>query len=340
MFEALRAALADELGADPAPSTAELHVHILQEGRPPPGRPESASAAGSLVGRELEFAELRRAWAAAASGHGSLILLTGVAGAGKTRLAAELARVAADLGGDVLDARCYAAENAMFVQPLVEVLTSAVHRLPPDRLRTAAAQHRETLSRLAPAFGALFEVAEPVRARADVERRRTAEAVAGVLSRLARDRPVLVVLDDLHNAGTSTIEVLHFLRTVLDASRLLVVATVRTGEGASVLATLGPISHEIAVGPLSASAVRALAVAAGQGHRASEIAQRTGGHAFFVAEILRAEDGNLPASLQSAVLARVARAGPGVEAICVRRRCSAPPSTPDMLRRWVVFLSR
>ena len=314
VFDAVRADLADELGIDPAPATTDLRLRIIRSDVQRSDRSgENSAHVDGLIGRDREFTELRRLWSAAVGGTGSLVLLTGVAGAGKTRLATELARVVGDLGGDVLEARCYEAEHALFLQPLVEILTSAARIMPPERLRDASAYHRGTLARLVPALITVLGAPEPGRVRAEIGRRRAAEAIAGVLSGLARDRPLLVVLDDLHNAGTSTLEVLHFLRTILPTAQLLVVTTVRAEEGAQAISALAPVAHEIPVGPLAPGAVRTLAAAAGQSHRASEIAQRTGGHALFVTEILRADFGTLPTSLRSAVLTRVTRAGPGVE---------------------------
>jgi tetratricopeptide (TPR) repeat protein len=126
---------------------------------------------------------------------------------------------------------------------------------------------------------------------------------------------VLVVLDDLHNSGSSTTEVLHYLRTVLPTTRLMIAATVRSESGADVVDALSPVAETVRVGPLPRAAVHQLAIAAGRGDRADEIARRTGGHALFVTEVLRGDPNALPATLQSAVLARVAASGPAVEAL-------------------------
>jgi DNA-binding SARP family transcriptional activator/tetratricopeptide (TPR) repeat protein len=316
VYEALRTRLADELGADPAPATARLHQQLLRHGVPAGNdAARIVTGPGPLVGRDHEFGVLRDAWAKATAGTGSLILVTGEAGAGKTRLTSELARLAEDTGGLVLQARCYEAERALFLQPLVEAITDGMHRLPPEEMRAAAAPHRDVLARFVPQLAGLVDVPHPDRSRADVERRRAADAVVGFLSGLAGDRTVLVVLDDLHNSGSSTTEVLHYLRTVLPTTRLMVAATVRTESGSEAIATLAEVADTVRVGPLPRTAVHQLAIAAGRGDRADEIARRTGGHALFVTEILRGDPNALPATLQSAVLARVAASGHAVDTL-------------------------
>ena len=161
------------------------------------------------------------------------------------------------------------------------------------------------------------------RAPAELERRRAFEAVTGFLRGLARERPLLLVLDDLHQAGASTVELVHFLLGRLRGDRILVVATVRAEEGAEVTDALGALATVAPVGPLPAAAVAELAAAAGVDDvagLAARVMRLTGGHTLFVVEALRAvTEGQgldeLPASLRDAVLARARRAGPAVESL-------------------------
>ena len=145
---------------------------------------------------------------------------------------------------------------------------------------------------------------------AETERRLAYEAVATVLRSRAAAGPVLLLLDDLHHAGLATIEQLHLLARTSGREALLVVATLRTAEGAEAVRRLEPVAERQQLGPLDDAAVAALATAAGHADLAASIAQRTRGHALSVVEMLRAVsagDEGVPASLAAAVLARVGR---------------------------------
>ena len=104
----------------------------------------------ALAGRSAELAELHEAWTQASAGRGGVVLLTGLPGAGKTRLAEELAETVAATGGTVLSARCYEAERGLFLQPFVEAISRAAARWPAARIRAAVTAHGDSLARLVP----------------------------------------------------------------------------------------------------------------------------------------------------------------------------------------------
>ena len=316
----LRVELADELGVDPAAATYEVHLAVLR-GEPAP-LPEPVAPtpavvrASPLSGRQRELAPLVDAWAAASSGRPGLVLVVGEAGIGKTRLAAELASTAASTGGLVLSTRCYAAERSLFLQPFVEALTGPLSSLPPGRLRELAGADSAGLAGLVPVTAEALGVDPTARLSPEVELRGAYEAVLTVLRGLAVSRPVLLVLDDLHNAGSATIGLVHYLVRRAGTARLLVVGTLRSEEGSEATALLGQTATRVELGPLDAEAVGLLAGESGQGDRTQAIMARTGGHPLFVVETLRAlaaGEAGIPESLRAAVLARLARAGPDID---------------------------
>lgn len=71
----------------------------------------------------------------------------------------------------------------------------------------------------------------------------------GAVHTLTREQPVLLVGDDLHHAGWSTLEALHFLLERLRASRLLVLGTVEAGAEDDVVDALGASSLLVRPGP-------------------------------------------------------------------------------------------
>nr|BFE77607.1 hypothetical protein GCM10020093_002080 [Planobispora longispora] len=114
-YERLRETLAEELGADPARITRDLHEAILRErtatgqvvGEAAPTGPE-----GGFTGRRAELARLAAAWEDAVHARSRLVLLTGEAGIGKTSLAERAARIVLDGGGRVVSTRCFEVERS------------------------------------------------------------------------------------------------------------------------------------------------------------------------------------------------------------------------------------
>jgi DNA-binding SARP family transcriptional activator len=326
-YERLRDTLANELGADPAEETSRLQLTILRDERPPSephlsaGGPASRPAQPSLVGRDTETARLEAAWARAAASSPSLILLAGEAGIGKTRLASELADTARAGGALVLSARCYEAERSTFLQPILDALRGALVAMPPDAVRIAAGEWPGTLADVLPEVGAILRPIGYVRASPDIERRRAFDALATFLRRLARRRPVLLFVDDLQNAGPSTLDFLHFLTRRLSGDPILLLGTVRTGEGEHALRALSEVAQVLGVGPLEDEAVLELAETLGAVPGvAGDIVRRTRGHTLFVIEALRTLDprtgslaGGVPDSLREAIVARASTLGPEVE---------------------------
>ncbi len=408
-YAALRDRLSEELGADPAPQTQELHLAILRAQSPsgetsarapggmsgdlaiqgdipglsapgsdmpsfpagtnriagglpagrampgdapgsrspagvpdlhraaPPGGARSRSArAGprrpALAGRDAEIQALREAWARAAAGEPSLVVITGEAGIGKTALAAQLEAEAGQDGATVLHTRCYEAEQSLFLQPLVDAVTPAVTRMTGAALRDLLGEHAPVLAELLPDAAAVLGPPPSWRGSPEMERRRAFEAVTAFLSGLARRSPVLLVVDDLQYAGKSTVEFTHYLGRHLSGGRLLVVATVRAEDHEQAGAALAPVATRVEPGPLGPAAVAQLAREAGQEALAETILRRTRGHTLFVVEVVRAlaaGEAGVPESLRSAVQARVRRTGAATESLL--RACAVLGAAFDPL---------
>ena len=129
-------------------------------------------------------------------------------------------------------------------------------------------------------------------------------ALVAVLSR--GPGPTALLLDDIHLAGQSTVEWVHYTARRAAALPLLLVVTQRPEEAAPL-----PAATTVRLGPLD---VEAAAQVVGPA-RAAELLARSGGNPLFLVELAAADpSGGLPASVRDAVTARCQRAGPLVAA--------------------------
>jgi DNA-binding CsgD family transcriptional regulator len=181
-----------------------------------------------LIGRTTELAELEAALADAASGRPSLAFVAGESGVGKSRLLLELERRAVADGARVLCGDCVElGEGELPYAPIVAALRRlardgdpALAELPPATRAGLA----ELLPELGPAPGAMDDE------RTGPPQARVFEALLTLLHRLGREAPLLLEIEDLHWADTSTRACLAFLARSLSRERVLVVATYRADE--------------------------------------------------------------------------------------------------------------
>ena len=233
-YEGFAKRLRDELDVAPMPETVALRQSILRnEAVPgslsaPAGMPSSAAprvrAGFPFVGRERELERLQAVWTRAARGSGSLVLLRGEAGVGKTRLVSEFARKVQSEGGRVFTGTTSMPE-LMPYQAIAEALRSALPLLlarPPD------AGRRAILAQLVPEIrdAAVSPVVSAERT-ADQEAARVHDALRDAVHRLASPRPLLLVLEDLHWAGSATAEAVGAIVREIGPAPVLIVGTCR-----------------------------------------------------------------------------------------------------------------
>lgn len=185
---------------------------------PFPPLPTRLLPPSGLVGREREQQRLDALLAAAADGHGRLVLVGGEAGIGKTALVRALAAEAAARGAAVLVGGCYDLSATPPYGPWRELLTG----LPSG-------------DGLPPLPAALTDVGDPAPGGEAALFRQ----VLGVLAAVAATRPAVVVLEDLHWADPASLDLLRFLARQFAAVPLLLVATYRSDE----LTRRHPLAH-------------------------------------------------------------------------------------------------
>jgi len=186
------------------------------------------SARTRLVGRKSEQAHLRRQLEAAARGEGSLLMMAGEAGVGKTRLASELATYAADRGFTALTGCAYETEGMPPYLPFTEAVNQYIQSCTPESLRAHLDGGGPYVASLAPRLRTVFpDLTDPPAMEANAARYAMFENVCDLLLRIAAGSPLLLWLDDLHWADTGTLLLLQHLAPRLAGSGLLVLGAYR-----------------------------------------------------------------------------------------------------------------
>lgn len=211
-------------------------------------RPAAARAQRTpFVGREAERAELRRAAEAALAGHGSLVLVSGEAGVGKTRLTEELAAEVEARRMRVLVGHAAEMEGGTPYLPVVEILEDAlITPRSPEELREAVGDAAAEIARILPALRRVLpDVPAPLDLPPEQARRYLWLSLQEFLERASRARPLMLALEDLHWADESTLLLLEYLAPRLDGLPLLVVGTYRDVE-VGVKHPLARVIHQLA----------------------------------------------------------------------------------------------
>ncbi|MEA2222811.1 MAG: eukaryotic-like serine/threonine-protein kinase, partial [Solirubrobacteraceae bacterium] len=259
----------------------------------------------SLVGRERELAQLDTALERTLDGRGGLILLTGEPGIGKTSLAREFVEHAGARGAAWAWGSCWDGGGAPAYWPWVQVGRVLGRRADADVLRGALGEGAPWISGLLPELaGTLGVPAQPSELSSDQARFRLFDALATLLATVAEQRPLVIVLDDLHWADASSLLALEFVARALPDIPLLAIASYRHAEAharaelASPLGGLARVATRLPLEGLSRDDVGLLAAARARGLGAGErepipprlvtaVHQASAGNPFFVDELVQ-----------------------------------------------------
>src|SRR6266498_1716840 len=248
-----------------------------------------------LVGRSEELGRVLAALRRAAAGSGGALLLAGEAGIGKSRLAVEALALARQRGFQTLEGAAYPLQADLAYAPVLEALRPCLAGLEPGRL-AALVSGLPDLGRL---FAGLHLPPPEPLGDAALERTRLFEAVSRLVQRVAAERPVALLVDDLHWADATSLELLHYLARGLEARRVLLLGTYRLDEARThpplralvrSLQRLG-LAEELPVGGLGPEAVATLAGALLGGEPPAELLgvlrERAAGTPLFVTALIR-----------------------------------------------------
>ena len=227
-YHALHRILQAELGVSPETRTLDLWQYIRSGAERPSTTRRSSSRSiwdalprapmGPIVGRDEELNQILQGLTDAVHGRGTLVVVSGEAGIGKTRLLGEIEVEARLRGFEVLKGCCTAVRVAAPYQAFIEAvwprISRKMHSDTPEVLR-------DFLGRLSPA---LRRRKTPLRTT-DVENAVVNESLLGLLS---GEAPALLVLEDFQHGDQATKNLIHLLAGRLGSRRMMVLVSVRT----------------------------------------------------------------------------------------------------------------
>jgi DNA-binding SARP family transcriptional activator/tetratricopeptide (TPR) repeat protein len=257
------ARLREELGVQPGP----LLRATLAETRGPGSAPLPAglAPASPLFGRAAELRTLMAAWTAARAGHGRVVLITGEAGIGKTRLVSELARRADNAGARIAVGAGVDVGGEAPLAIWQELAPQLARTVPPP---PEHADWPAELGRLAPDIAARLGRSEPPPpvSSPELERLRVFDAVLRLVEWAAASQPVLLVAEDVHRADPASMQLCAHIGRRLAARPVLFVLTRRdrpdrpTADAlVADLAGRGVEVTDLELGPLAAVELAAVA---------------------------------------------------------------------------------
>lgn len=292
--------------------------------KPLPSDATVSDLAQVFVGREPELSALGAALVEAEAGTGSVWLVSGEAGIGKTRLAEEFGRLAESRGFLSAWGRAWESGGAPPFFTWARVLRT-IRRRRGDTSGDRAIDR--VLTQILPEFAG-GDAAEATTASSDQARFRLLDAIVTALLDASEAGPIVIVLEDLHAADLSSLLLLELLSGEAKNARLIVLGTLRDsqdGRVADVLVRIGRNACTLALARLDAAAISTYVAHALPSstapHVAPSIQAASEGNALFMVELTRfllasgrelsrAAMATLPGSIRSVLDARLATVAP------------------------------
>ncbi len=187
-----------------------------------------------LIGRTDDLAACRALLTQAESGKGTLVLVSGEAGIGKSRLVAEVKTEALAHDFWLVQGSCFPTDHAIPYAPLLDLLRSCFSHQAPALSETSIKPMVQAFLPLLPDLGHLLAGEPPQLASPlldpEQEKRHRFEILAQFLTNQAREHPVLCVLEDLHWSDDTSLEFLHYLARRCTSHPFLLLLTYRSDE--------------------------------------------------------------------------------------------------------------
>src|SRR5229473_3565773 len=228
-----------------AASTTEPSERPTSSGEPAPahaGRPQASAVMldvspfplaerTAFVGRESEVSAIRAAIDRALSGHGSIVMLGGGPGVGKTRLAMEMSEYASRVGFRCVVGHCYERDEPVPFLPFVEIIEGHLAQAASlEDHRRRIGDNAAELAQIAPSIRRVFpDIPQPLELPPAQKRRYLFQSVSEALTRCAQTRSYLYILDDLQWADESSLALLIHLASRIAQLPVVIIGTYRDG---------------------------------------------------------------------------------------------------------------
>ena len=252
------------------------------------------------MGREPEFGAIRAAIDRALGGHGSLIMLGGGPGVGKSRLAKEMADYAWRVGFRCTVGHCYERDEPFPFLPFVEIIESTLAQAASlDDFRRQVGENAAELAQMAPSLRRVFpDIPQPLELPPAQKRRYLFQSFSEALGRAAQRRSLLGILEDLQWADESTLALLIHLANRVAQLPVVIIGTYRDGyseHNAALVRTLEELirmgTRPLKLGGLSKDAVAQMLQGLSQKQPPDRLVnlifEESQGYPFFIEEVYR-----------------------------------------------------
>jgi tetratricopeptide (TPR) repeat protein len=291
-----------ELATEPSPPTQEVYQRLLQKDTtslPMVSPTTSLAGVAPLVDRQSEWAKLQDIWQRTLTGQSYMVVISGEAGIGKTRLAEEFVTWINRQGLANANAYCYPAEGELTYAPIAAWLRADAIK---PTLGKLADPWLTEVARFLPEVLAERPDLHPAPLRESWQRQRLFEAFARAIFGVRQ--PLLLLLEDLQWCDHETLQWLHYLLRFDAHAPVLIVGTMRPEEisASHPLAALLKILRsrrqvtEISLGPLNDVETASLATHVSRkdlgANMAANLYRETEGNPLFIVETMRMREGS------------------------------------------------
>ncbi len=260
------------------------------------------------IGRAADLKQLTRQLEEALAGRGSLVLIGGEPGIGKTHLASALLEAARSRGAFAVTGHCYEMEGSAPYLPFIEMLEHSARSVPPDTFRYALGDDAPEVAKLMPELRRMFpDIPPALELPPEQQRRFLFNGYRGFIERSTRLTPMMALFEDLQWADEPTLLLLQHLAQTVAGMPMLMIGTYRDVDlevGRPCARTLESLLRQklgtrILLRRLQVTGVEEMLTALGAQPPPPSLTrvvfEGTEGNPFFVEEVFRhlAEEGKL-----------------------------------------------